>query len=357
MLIAVLLSGCKKESSKSKIVELSDASSNVILVKDLMSNCQWIQLDSIQEALIGDATRIIEYDEKYYILDIASRKKVLVFDETGKFLNSIGNLGSGEGEYVNVLDFAVNTDTGEVIILSDASTVFIYNSDGSFIKNKKLTESLLWHITFADGQYICSTDHCTYLEGGNAYLLYVFDENLNEEGKFLPVLSRQMPSTMMFEGILTSLGGESFYMDMFNRSLYKIKKGIEPIQLYEFSLPDPMDISIFAGGMDFYMQQTQHDWIKSFIPLKNSYLFTYVVGGKLCMAEIMQDGSLQNNGLVGGILPKMFPGSNDCILSPVSRLEYEMEWQGKSEEEISNETIHSNLMLLKWNLSTKQNQQ
>ncbi len=74
MLIAVLLSGCKKESSKSKIVELSDASSNVILVKDLMSNCQWIQLDSIQEALIGDATRIIEYDEKYYILDIASRK-------------------------------------------------------------------------------------------------------------------------------------------------------------------------------------------------------------------------------------------------------------------------------------------
>ncbi len=348
----VMLSGCSSGDSGNIRIELTDASGNVINVREMAAECQWIQLDSVQDAIIGDATRIIEYDDDFYILDLSTRKKVVVFDGNGSYVNSIGRTGSGEGEYTDILDFAVNTSTGDVAILSSGSVVYIYGKDGKFKKSSQLTESLLWHIAYAGGQYILSTDNCTYLEGENACLLYCFDEELRETGKYIKVLSRQMPSNNIFEGMLSARGDRCYYMDMFSRSLYEVEAGDAPHKLLEFILPDPMPVSVFEDGMEFFMQQTRHDWIKSFLPLNDSFLLTYIVGGSLCIANITYDGKIAGSGLIAGVMPKMFPGQENSILSPVSRQVYEIEWLGHPADRLPPEIMESNLMLMKWNYST-----
>lgn len=103
--------------------------------------------------------------------------------------------------------------------------------------------------------------------------------------------------------------------------------------------------------MEFYMQQTKHDWIKTFIPLQDSFLLTYVVNGNLCMAEISNEGKIKVSGLIGGILPKMFPAAHGSILSPVTREEYQTEWLGIPEEELTIKDMEGNLLLLRWHLN------
>ena len=349
-MMSVYISSCSKQSMESKQIHLIDSSTDMIEVNTLVADSMWIKLENIPEAMIGDVKRIIEHDGTIYILNISSKKGLIAFDCNGKYLNAIGQQGNGEGEFADIIDFAVNTSTGKIAILTPNSTIYIYNSNGKFEKEFRPTESLLWHISFNGEHYICSTDHCTYTEGDNAFLLYVFTQDFHLVGKYIPVLSQQMPSTSMFEGMLTTIGKETYYMDMFNNSLYEIKNGEQPMSLYSFSLPDPMPISVFTGGMTFYEQQTKHDWIKSFMPLHESFFLTYVVGGHLCMARISNEGDIVSSGLVGGILPKMFPGNNKTILSPVTKEEYLVDWQDVPYKNVLVKDLEDNVMLLRWRL-------
>ena len=340
--------GCASDASTYSNIQLAETSDQILKVSDIITERTWIQLDSVSDAIIGSVSRIIEYNDNYYILDSKSKRKVIVFDKNGNFLNCIGNIGSGEGEYNDVLDFTVNTSTGEVIVLSNASQVYVYDKDGHFLKRKKLTDSLIWHLVYSGGQYIGSTDNCTYLEGDHAFLLYTFDRDFNETGKYFPVLQKQMPSSIMFDGMLTTQSDVCYYIDMFSNTLYEIRDNHEPTILHKFSLPDPMPLSDFAGGMNFFLQQTNHDWIKSFVPLRDSFIITYVINGKLHLANISYKGELNSSGVVGGVLPKMFATADGSIISPISRIEYEIEWLGKSEDEITSDMVDSNALLLKW---------
>lgn len=354
--MSAVLSSCKMQNTDSKQILLEDSSSNVIKVKSLVADSIWIQLEDIPEAMIGDVKRIIEHDETIYILHLTSKKELIAFDCNGKYLNTIGQQGHGEGEYPDIIDFAVNTQSGEIAILAPNSTVYIYNPDGKFVKEyRHVTESLLWHITFNGEYYVCSTDHSTYTEGDNAFLLYTFTQDFQLVGKYIPVLPQQMPGISMFEGMLSTIGRNTYYMDMYNHTLYYIDKGASPVSILSFIMPDPMPLTAYASAMTFYQQQTTHDWIKTFLPLDNSFLLTYVIQGNLCIAEITKEGKPKFEGLAVGILPKMFPGSQGTILSPVTKEYYLEEWMNVPAEDITTKEIESNIMLLRWRLAGSKN--
>ena len=149
--VMLILSSCMTTKIEDKDISLKDTSEHIVKVSDLISKCEWIHLDNIPNASIGNAARIIEHNGRIYILDLTSRKEVLAFRTDGKFLNTIGVQGNGHGEYPDILDFAVNTTNGDISILSPASTVYVYNEVGGFIRSVKLSESLLWHIIFTKG--------------------------------------------------------------------------------------------------------------------------------------------------------------------------------------------------------------
>lgn len=353
--MALMLASCASQKVAKTEIELPASSEHRIDIKELVSKPEWIQLDSVPQALLGDATRIIEHEERIYILDLSSRKEVLVFDKEGKYLNAIGTQGNGPGEYSDIIDFTINTSTGDIAILSHPSTVYLYKQDGSYINSAKLTESLLWNIAYSEGRYICSTNHQTYTEGDDAFLIYTFSSDLKPEGKYIPVLPQQMPGTFMFEGLLSSQGDTTYYMDMFTHSLYKIGKDGVPVLLFEFTLPNPIPTSEFAKGIEFCLQPSQKDWIRSFLPLPNSFLLTYFVEGRLNMANLSESGKINAAGLLSGILFKMFPAKKGAVLSAVPREIYLTEWLGKPEAELTADDLKGNLMLLIWHLNENLN--
>jgi len=58
--------------------------------------------------------------------------KIYLFDASGKYLNSVGAVGRGPGEYVSFNGLTIE-DNGDISIYSDAGILYTYSSDGRFL--------------------------------------------------------------------------------------------------------------------------------------------------------------------------------------------------------------------------------
>lgn len=95
-----------------------------------------VKLESTEESLIGQIDKISFYNDTIYILDRRNLKCLKRFSLTGKYIDQIGSLGIGPGEYIDIFDFSV-TSRGIEVYDPGTKRITLYNSDGEF---KSITE-------------------------------------------------------------------------------------------------------------------------------------------------------------------------------------------------------------------------
>lgn len=125
------------------------------LYSSIFSRMRTIILENIDNALLSSISKMDICNENIVILDI-NAKKILVFDNDGKFLRQIGLVGNGPGEYVLPYDFTYNKDEDEIYVL-DVGTNNINRyklSSGKYISSiniKSLDSSRMRKICYLDG--------------------------------------------------------------------------------------------------------------------------------------------------------------------------------------------------------------
>lgn len=130
-MVLILLCGCKDNLSHTSFVINSTASimdentnlSSIVTIKNI------IPLETNDNSVIGNLGKILKVKNRIYVL--FNRNTLLVFDEKGKFLQKIGSLGQGPGEYQLIGDFDVVDDA---IYLRDYQKLHQYNLQGKFIR-------------------------------------------------------------------------------------------------------------------------------------------------------------------------------------------------------------------------------
>jgi hypothetical protein len=195
-----------------------------------------------------------------------------------------------------------------------------------------------------------SSNHHTYTEGENAYLLYAFDSDFNFKGKWMQVLSERMPTLPLLSSALQIVGNEVYYCDVFTNSIYSYMCDTDSVAgKYDILFPAPVPENIFANVMDFMGKQREYDFINEAVINEKNILICYVRQGNYNLAIIDFDGTILKNGRYSGHFPKVFHGSDKELLSPVSADEYLSYWEKLP-------VIHyngivspeSNFMILKW---------
>lgn len=126
---------CSCQSDKKQSVEILidnsiPVSSENTKLSSLLSIKKIVPLETNDMSLIGDYGKILKFENRFYIS--SNRNKLLVFDDKGKYINSIGKLGSGPGEYEMVGDFDV---TKEGIYIRGYRRILQYSHDGTFMHN------------------------------------------------------------------------------------------------------------------------------------------------------------------------------------------------------------------------------
>lgn len=98
---------------------------------------EYIPLQTADSILIGETTRLIVWSDLYYIWDKLS-ETIFCFDQDGSFRYRVNRQGNGPDEYLNIKDFTLNRENGNIMIYSDRGQAFYeYTRDGELVKKSK----------------------------------------------------------------------------------------------------------------------------------------------------------------------------------------------------------------------------
>ncbi len=170
------------ENTQYKRIELTDglnSDETKMNLSEIAEKVEYIFLETTNECLIGNIEKVIVDDGLVFISD---KKKLLIFNNSGKFLTAVGHTGRGPGEFVEVMDFSVDIVMDRIFVLDRyQQKVICYTYNGkhqsefryktpypskiSVVKNSGLM------ISYATPQFVRNSNY--------GFALYTF------EGKFI----------------------------------------------------------------------------------------------------------------------------------------------------------------------------
>jgi hypothetical protein len=187
-ILAFFLFGCttsEKNVSKNAnlivdTININDSERKYMVDFDeYFSKFKVIALETTPESVIGGINRLKVFEDKIYIIDWQTNS-LLVFDMSGKFIFKIKRVGNGQGEYVNLHDFAIDDVNNQIIIYSHRPyKIIYYGLNGEFIKEKR-AHNFFDFISYSDGKLLLLD-----LRGSNDKALISDDEDSNEKKFFL----------------------------------------------------------------------------------------------------------------------------------------------------------------------------
>lgn len=102
-------------------------------ITEFVDSAYFVQLSS--DELIGNITKLQIFEDRIYVLDRFSAKKVFIFDRQGKLLKVIDDQGGGPKEYCQLGDMYINEDTRELIIADLRGKYVHYNLNGEWLRS------------------------------------------------------------------------------------------------------------------------------------------------------------------------------------------------------------------------------
>ncbi len=141
-MLFVCLTSCKNDSEVrgnllTLDVEKAIDNRRSFVLDEISENIEFIPLDDKNgNSLVGDILMLEESKSSFYVSD-DWQKPVKVFDKTGRFLSTRGQTGRGPGEYIFVLDMAVDhrTDIVYMNVKAGSQGIFMYDQNNRMIAN------------------------------------------------------------------------------------------------------------------------------------------------------------------------------------------------------------------------------
>ena len=154
--------GCssnKKQEPISKsgvpVINLSEDVSTVpsLLLSEAAEKLEIVPLEMTDESVLSDITEMQVTDHNIWI-DHGREFYIYRFSRSGKFLNKIGSIGQGPGEYTTYSTFLVDEDKKEVYIIANTNGVLAYDFEGNFKRKIVDIQMILQLFSSPYDQYI-----------------------------------------------------------------------------------------------------------------------------------------------------------------------------------------------------------
>ena len=131
----------KGDSTKNSTIETIPVFSNYtaeLPFSAFVDTIELIPLETTEDNLIGEITRVIFNDGKYYIRSTNGMQnpKLFVFNENGKYIQKISKQGIGPGEYIQFEDFTIANDNH--IVIADYRKLLYFDPEGQFLHETKV---------------------------------------------------------------------------------------------------------------------------------------------------------------------------------------------------------------------------
>jgi hypothetical protein len=182
LIIPIITFNCSNNSNmyndKGKLINIKpNENIDYVLMSSIADSVSYIKLETTEECLISQITKIIYFKTNYYIID-SRQNEILCFSSDGRFRNRFNKFGKGPGEYIKIEDAFINRKTESLEVFDKGQRkILIYDLNYNFIREIKL-ELVRDIIPIENGNYLCYNynDDSKYTRTG----LWEIDSN----GKF-----------------------------------------------------------------------------------------------------------------------------------------------------------------------------
>lgn len=157
LLFAAALCGCKKQNTSTGhiLMTISVDRSDKIVSNEFDALFEYknhVLLETNEASLLGRINKIHLTEDEIYIMN--DRTKITVFKKDGAYVRTISHVGHGPGEYVKLMDFDVRDG---VLYCLDGNKILKYNLTGNYIESINLENA---------SQGICVLNHGIALNNG-----------------------------------------------------------------------------------------------------------------------------------------------------------------------------------------------
>lgn len=196
-------------------------------------NIEMLMLEINSEALIGSIDKVYLTQNYIFVLDSDVAQKLFLFNRKGKYIRTIGKLGKGPGEYMEIADFDISEAEQKVFLYADDDRKIIaYDYDGKLLNETKISAYGYAINRFEDGRFLTigwgSTYNVNYWDKKGKELSFYKDVNYN----FINHQDRRPVSKY----------NDSCYIHFpFNNFIYKAtSQTIEPLYYFDFKRNYPI---------------------------------------------------------------------------------------------------------------------
>jgi hypothetical protein len=228
---------------------------------DFFSQVEFIPLETTENSAINFLSKVLFIDGKIYALDKRAFA-ILVFDESGKFIRKIQNVGNGPGEYLDLYDFNYNAQSRELELMSARGKLISYDlSENTFSDIFSLPNEIqsIHHFTLLSNDIILlysyyDNPQLIFFSRTQKRIVKTTLENVNKDKK----IKGQPIASPFYE-----LHSEVYFVDPYSYNIYKIEEeNLELIPVYRLDFGhnniDLADIPPEAG----YDMQAYRDYIE-----------------------------------------------------------------------------------------------
>lgn len=252
--IATFFSSCNNDMSDKKsfiTLDLSEGLKNVEghKLSEITQDYKMIKLETNSECLIERITRVLFAAGKIIVMEgspyfIDGRRtppKILVFDNNGKFLNRIGGIGKGPGEYTSVGDICIDEKNELIYLLGDGQSMIKYDLKGNFIEESNMDRYPGKIAIFNDNLLFFFPPYRT--ENNDNFEFAILDYDLNIIKK---AISREPNNFTKTRSKLYMKDNNMRYWHNLNRdTIYEINNNLEISPVYYVEYPDKMPIDYY----------------------------------------------------------------------------------------------------------------
>lgn len=121
----IILSGCNSQKDIDKntfTLDLDNYEAEIDLkLSDLIENCKFIVLETLEESLLGDWIRFLHIGDDYIII-LDNRSGIFKFQSNGRFVKKIINVGRGPGEIGGSSSHCFYSESNHILFIEDIIT-------------------------------------------------------------------------------------------------------------------------------------------------------------------------------------------------------------------------------------------
>lgn len=122
-----------------------------------IDSTRYVELETTEKSLIGGINLILFAPNRIFCISNVNMQNITIFDEKGRFVNKIDNIGKGPDEYLNISQVAIDYRNSNIVLMDRNSNKLIrYDYDGEHI----FTQQMFFY--FSDIIFSKESDHIFY---------------------------------------------------------------------------------------------------------------------------------------------------------------------------------------------------